>query len=177
MVAALCAGLYPQICSVVHPPKKFVDTIGGSLEKTAIIKDLRYAAYFEICRHMANLACPRIFLFFIRFYLNKAAVTGGLPVPDATTGSSSLSPSTTTDAAGESDSDDPEDSLMLDGAAPAPSAAAATVTSTAGESVSGAGGGILADMTRVFLAHSAAAAAPAPGHAYCGQPARLLSSR
>jgi hypothetical protein len=42
VVAALCAGLYPQICSVVHPPKKFVDTIGGSLEKTAIIKDLRY---------------------------------------------------------------------------------------------------------------------------------------
>lgn len=42
VIAALCAGMYPQVCSVVHPPKKFVDTAGGSLEKTAIIKDLRY---------------------------------------------------------------------------------------------------------------------------------------
>lgn len=42
VAAALCAGLYPHICQVLQPPKRFVDTIGGSLEKNVGSNELKY---------------------------------------------------------------------------------------------------------------------------------------
>lgn len=129
----------------------------------------------------------------VRFYVNKAAVAGlqmdskaatarassSSSAPSFSSSSSSqagpgASESASARAGGESDSDDPEDSAMLEGGA----IPAQDQTAKGGNNSSAGSSGILgSDLTRVFLAHSSAAAAPAPGHNYCGQPARLLGSR
>ena len=41
MIAALCAGLYPNVCSIARSPKKYTQTIGGALEKELTLADLR----------------------------------------------------------------------------------------------------------------------------------------
>jgi hypothetical protein len=39
--AALCAGFYPQLARVLKPPKRFVETVGGSVEKMAEARELK----------------------------------------------------------------------------------------------------------------------------------------
>lgn len=38
----MCAGLYPKVCKILRPPKRFVETIGGNLEKSVEAIELKF---------------------------------------------------------------------------------------------------------------------------------------
>lgn len=41
MIAALSAGLFPSVCEIIRPPKKFAETMGGAQEKDLVAEELR----------------------------------------------------------------------------------------------------------------------------------------
>ena len=47
-MAAVCAGLYPSVCRVIRPPKRFTETRGGSQEIEISSDALRWNFYFQL---------------------------------------------------------------------------------------------------------------------------------
>jgi ATP-dependent RNA helicase DHX57 len=47
--AAIAAGVYPQIVKIVRPPSKFVETIGGALEKDVDVKEMKFYLPLSSC--------------------------------------------------------------------------------------------------------------------------------
>jgi hypothetical protein len=46
VVAALSAGLFPSVCEIIRPPKKFAETMGGAQEKEVAAEEMRYTASY-----------------------------------------------------------------------------------------------------------------------------------
>ena len=42
VTAAICAGLYPQIGKIIRPAAKYVDTLGGKIERDVMIDELEF---------------------------------------------------------------------------------------------------------------------------------------
>jgi HrpA-like RNA helicase len=42
VLTALCAGLYPQVAKILRPPSRFIETIGGNLERDVEARELKY---------------------------------------------------------------------------------------------------------------------------------------
>lgn len=40
--AIYCAGLYPQVCKILHPPKRFMEVMGAAVERDAEAKEVKY---------------------------------------------------------------------------------------------------------------------------------------
>ena len=47
LTAALCAGFYPQLARVMKPPKRFVETIGGAIERNSEARFYIYKTYLK----------------------------------------------------------------------------------------------------------------------------------
>lgn len=42
MLTAICSGLYPNIAFVLRPPKRFIETSGGAVQKSTELNDFRF---------------------------------------------------------------------------------------------------------------------------------------
>mmetsp|Transcript_7426 Transcript_7426/g.7854 ORF Transcript_7426/g.7854 Transcript_7426/m.7854 type:complete len:422 (+) Transcript_7426:1-1266(+) len=61
VLSALCAGLYPTVCIVSKPPKKFTQTIGGALEKELHLSDIRFfVRNLERTLEQSEIQSPKI---------------------------------------------------------------------------------------------------------------------
>ena len=62
----MCAGLYPSVCEVVRPPRKFQDTRGGAQEKEVVAEEIRYCAEGPLQKnpsrsgHVNNTFCGHV---------------------------------------------------------------------------------------------------------------------
>jgi ATP-dependent RNA helicase DHX57 len=41
MAATYCAGLYPQVAKIIRPPKRFMEVMGGAMEREADAKEIK----------------------------------------------------------------------------------------------------------------------------------------